>query len=110
MAHSVQKVGMCPADDVLDVTLRNTVLKLDRDTAEGVCLRLLVTVVLESLGREDSIVRVVLLDIRTLLLSQGLEVIFTLQSIGSLDRELAVVEDLLTGVVKGTFFLSGTLF
>ena len=62
MAHCVQKVGTCPAYDILDVTLRNTVLRLGRDTAERVYLRLLVTVVLEGLGREDSIVGVVFLD------------------------------------------------
>ena len=99
MAHRVQKIGTCPADDDLDITFRNAVLKLGRDTAEGVFLKVLITVVLESLGQENAIVRMIFLDSKSLLLSQRLEIMFTLQSIVSLGRELTVVEDLLTSVV-----------
>ena len=99
MAHRVQKIGTCPADDGLDITFHNAVLKLGRNTAEGVFLRLPMTVVLESLGQENAVVRMICLDSKPLLLGQGLEVVFTLQSIISLSQELTVIEDLLTGVV-----------
>ena len=69
VSHRVQKIGTCPADDGLDVTFRNAVLKLGRDTTEGVFPGLLITVVLESFGRENTIVRMIFLNSKSLLLS-----------------------------------------